>query len=48
MQGIKCYNVGDGCDGCKALSLTMLEVVVVCAKHFSVTMLLVTVVCARH
>ena len=33
MRGIKCYSVGDGCDVCKALSLTMLVMDVMCARH---------------
>ena len=33
MQGTKCYNVGDGCDISKALSVTMLVMAVICARH---------------
>ena len=51
MQGTKCYNVGDGCGVCKALSVTMCYNVGdgcdVC-KALSVTMLVMAVMCARH
>ena len=33
MRGTKCYNVGDGCDVCEALSVTVLVMVAMCARH---------------